>query len=424
MVYKWAKISLFYFFLVALLGCLLRFLIIFPIDGLNFKNFLHSHSHVAFLGWIFNALFAALIYAYIPAKETEYKGMFIMLQLSVLGMMISFPIQGYAAVSIIFSTLHILLSYWFTYKFLKHAKRSGQNRKAFSWKFIAVALFFMVISSFGPFGLGAIMAKGLSGTVYYNLSIYFYLHFQYNGWFSFGVLGLFFWFLEKHQFHYNSKQAGAFFWLMAISCVPSYALSAFWIQPPLWVYSLGFLSAILQVIALAYLMLIIYDIRIQLKSRLMPMVYKLMFFSLAAFGLKVVLQMASAVPYVAELAYKLRNFTLGYLHLVFIGFVSVFLLAWFVQEKIFIIKNQELRSGLVIFLIGFIGSEAIVFLQPLLILFGWGIMPLGNEGLFVISLFMPLGLGILFFNCSIEKEEICDGKTMPQIKLKEAENLL
>ena len=161
---KWVWLSFVYLILVGLLGCLLRLIFFYPIEGVNFKYFLHGHSHLAFLGWIFNAFFAALIFTYIPKKARTYKLLFWLLQVAVLGMLITFPIQGYAAASITFSTLHIFLSYWFAGKFLRDTSAKRLGSSPFSLAFVRWGLLFMVLSSIGPFALGAIMAKGLGGS--------------------------------------------------------------------------------------------------------------------------------------------------------------------------------------------------------------------------------------------------------------------
>src|SRR5690606_15371941 len=194
----WLKIAVLNLLVVALLGLFLRWQVVQPTEGINFKNFLHAHSHVALLGWLFSAFFLAFLPTYLPedlSRKKSYSWLFWLAQASVLGMLISFPIQGYALFSITFSTLHILFSYVFIYRFLKDCKQSEvvKNQHQFSFKFIKAALFFLALSSLGPWAMGPIMASGNSFTQLYYNAIYFYLHFQYNGWFTFAVLGLFFW---------------------------------------------------------------------------------------------------------------------------------------------------------------------------------------------------------------------------------------
>lgn len=398
MIQKWVRLSFLYLFIVGALGCLLRWVLFAPVEGVNFRYFLHTHSHLAFLGWVFNALFAGLIFAYIPHKTKGYRVMFLLLQLAILGMMFTFPWQGYAAASIAFSTLHIFLSYWFAGKFLLDTKSKRLSHRPFSLIFMRWALFFMVLSSIGPFALGAIMAKGLAGTDLYQLAIYFYLHFQYDGWFTFAIFGLFFWLLERHQITFSVKNGRRFLWLMAIACPPAYALSALWTHPPAWVYTIGFVAAAMQVLAVVYLLLILRNTKRQFKAAFLPWTTGLLKFAFGAFLIKIILQTASAFPAIADLAYNVRNFTIGYLHIVFLGFVSVFLMGWFHQTGLVTINSKTMKSGVVLFLVGFVLSELLVFLQPIYFMVGFGLLLYSHQILFAISLPMPIGIGMFLFS--------------------------
>ena len=278
-------------------------------------------------------------------------------------------------------------------KFFKDIK----GKKYLSLKFIRAALVFMVISAIGPFGLGATMAQGMGGTPLYNLSIYFYLHFQYNGWFIFAIFGLFFWFLDNNNIQYNKKQGENFFYLMLLSCILGYALSALWLQPPFWVYSIGFVAAALQLYACYFIWQIFKESYTYLKKLFSKQVMLLMQIAFISFLIKIALQFISAFPYFADLAYKARNFTIGYLHIVFLGLVAVFLLAWFQQIKLFNFNKRGFQ-GIWIFLLGFVLSEIIVFIQPSTLLLGLGSLPYSYEVLFAVSLLMPVGLLISYFN--------------------------
>ena len=136
----WFNIALFNFFIAACIGVLLRYSFITPSSWFKFPYWLHAHSHVASLGWVYLALFALLIYAFLPEKTQKkpiYKRLFIFIQVSVVGMLITFPIQGYAAWSIVFSSLHILLSYAFIWRFWKDLSA----KKSIALSFIRAALF-------------------------------------------------------------------------------------------------------------------------------------------------------------------------------------------------------------------------------------------------------------------------------------------
>ncbi|MCI0448296.1 MAG: hypothetical protein L0Y79_00735 [Chlorobi bacterium] len=112
----------------------------------NFQYLLHSHSHAAMLGWVFTSLFILLLNCYLPNEifSKKFDVIFWLIQLSVWGQLLSFAIQGYAGISIAFSTLHIILSYFFIYYFYKETKSnpSLKENHNLSLKFVYGALFF------------------------------------------------------------------------------------------------------------------------------------------------------------------------------------------------------------------------------------------------------------------------------------------
>ena len=114
---KWFRIAVFNLLLVALLGIILRYKIVFSLPFVNQKFLLNAHSHFAFAGWISQALMVCIT-AYIrrhlqPFRWRKYRNLLIANLVTAYGMLLSFPITGYATVSIIFSTLSIFASYAF-----------------------------------------------------------------------------------------------------------------------------------------------------------------------------------------------------------------------------------------------------------------------------------------------------------------------
>ncbi len=362
----WLNTSLLYLLITALLGSVLR-LMGFVSLGFNYSNLLHTHSHIAFLGWVYNILFALLIYSFLsPQKQSNkiYQSLFWLTQAANIGMLLSFPIQGYGLFSIAFSTLHILTSFGFTYQFLKDASLNPDNKQRLSFKFIKAGLFFMVISSLGPFSLGPILsANGGKSDLYYN-AIYFYLHFQYNGWFSFAILGLFFRMLENNTISFSVKKGNLLRGLLFISVIPSYLLSVLWTKPHVSIYIIAGVSAFIQLTALIIFLSLIADKKFEIKSKFSGWVYFLMCFSLFCFCIKVILQFFTAFHYFADLAYQIRGFTIGYLHLVFIGFVSLFLFAFLVSHKELDL-NRNNKTGMTLILLGFILNELLIFMQAI-----------------------------------------------------------
>jgi hypothetical protein len=386
---------------IAMLGLLLRWTFIQPIAGLNYKYLLHAHSHAALLGWLYPVLFIALIHAYLPASlrnKAIYSWQFWLSQGAVLGMILSFPVQGYGAVSITFSTLHILLTYWFIYRFLKDAKAANVRggNYSLSFRFVKAALFFLALSSLGPWAMGPIMATGHSGTQLYYNAIYFYLHFLYNGWLSFAVLGLLFWLLERYKISFDHNYSLLFFRLMFWACLPAYLLSVLWIKPGAIVYLVGGGAALAQVVALVILVAIVWPVRSKLLSLFGNWSRAIVLLAATAFVLKTLMQFSTTFPYMADLAYQLRNFIIGYLHLVLIGFVSFFIVAFCVQQGWFTLRSTISRWGMGLFIVGFISSEALLFLQGIFYWVGAGAISNYNEMLFGVSIFLPVGV-LLFF---------------------------
>src|SRR5690625_615417 len=76
---------------------------------LPYDHILHSHSHVALLGWTFFAVF--IIYLFLNWGEIKQKRQAVFLCTTAfivtLLMFIAFVYEGYALYSIIFSTIHI-----------------------------------------------------------------------------------------------------------------------------------------------------------------------------------------------------------------------------------------------------------------------------------------------------------------------------
>ncbi|MGB4845177.1 MAG: hypothetical protein WBP16_11990, partial [Ferruginibacter sp.] len=97
--FRWLKIALINLLIVATLGVVLRYKILFPLPFVDQKHLLHGHSHFAFAGWITQALMTLLV-IYL-ARQTEkpiykkYRWLLLANLLTAYGMLIAFPIEGY-----------------------------------------------------------------------------------------------------------------------------------------------------------------------------------------------------------------------------------------------------------------------------------------------------------------------------------------
>lgn len=372
---RWVVYASINLFIVSVLGVALRYKASFAFPVLDYKYLLNAHSHFAFSGWITTALFAALLYILTASGVTlspAYRYQFWLNQLSSFGMLVSFTCQGYGTVSIIFSSLSVLFSYWFSVRYLY------DSRKA-SWpplvrRCVQLALLFLVLSSTGPYLLAYSMSHHIGSMSSYYNAIYLYLHFQYNGWFSFGVIALFFWSVNRYGppvREWPVRPAGeslgrAFVWLMGIACIPAYCLSLLWTDPPEWVWVISTVAVLLQAAALIVLLVFLIRTNRQWSGHLPVITRNMWALSLAAFAIKLSLQALSVIPRLGSLAFSHRPVIIAYLHLVVLGFVTFLLLGFFISQGLLAHRTRVVRTGLLLFTGGVILNEFLLLIQSLL----------------------------------------------------------
>lgn len=355
--------------IVAAIGTFLRMKFVFPIELLNFENTLHSHSHFAILGWLYNALYIAIVYTYVidPAKQKKYNILFWITQVSIIGMLFTFAWQGYAAYSITFSTMHIFCSYAFIFFVLKDI--SGIKHETLSLKFIYGALFFLFLSSLGPWGLVVVVIQGSAGTDLYKQVIYFYLHFQYNGWFIFALIGLWLKYYETKGAKFNERTASYAFNILFYTNVAAYTLSLLGFKLPAYVYWLAILTAFVQLIGLRYLYKLLFSNEIKVFHDKNNITHSLFRFSFLALFIKYLLQLVSALPNIGDAAFLSREVTIGFIHLVMLGVISSGMLGWFAGFDLINAGSKWFKYGVYLFLASFALSEVLLFYPALVIWF-------------------------------------------------------
>ncbi|WP_264369710.1 hypothetical protein [Flavobacterium lacisediminis] len=374
--------------LVALLGLLMRYKILFEFPLLDQKSLQHSHSHFAFAGWVTHTLMTLLI-AFLQKHDTLHKIALKKYNLILIGnlicsyvMLISFIIQGYGAISITFSTLSIFISYWFTYVFFKDCKQLEKSSVAIKW--FKAALFFNVISSLGTFALAYMMATKNIHQNEYLASIYYYLHFQYNGWFFFACMGLLLDFLKVTNS--SNRIYSQSFILLFWSCIAGYFLSTLWLDLPLWIYSITAISAVVQVIVWYLLLKTIVKENKTIFVNLPEYLKYLIVFISLALSVKFLLQLGSTVPAISELAFGFRPIVIAYLHLILLAIISLFLL-FYVYANDFVAINKKTILGLILFSLGVIFNEVVLGIQGVASL-SYTLIPFINESLFGIAILL------------------------------------
>lgn len=397
---KLVLVCLINFLVAALMGLALRYVYVspFPID---FRYVTHAHSHVAMLGWVYLMLYVMIVHHFIPDKKPIFNCLFWITEIAVVGMMISFPIQGYAAISISFSTLHIFCSYYFVRLIWKNQRIKSKPIESL----LKASLIFMLLSTIGIWCLGPAAAILGQASAFFQIAIQSFLHLQFNGWFMLAVLSVF-----LHQFPLEKSQLfQRFFKTLIISIVLTFALPVSWYafhQILLWINGIGVLF---QLLAGYYFILLLrphWETFWMKTPKLIKWMYAL---ALISFVLKIALQTSSIFPDISRMAHQYQNFVIGFIHLMMLGVITGFLFSFLLNSVLISIKSKSLIFGIYCFTFGFIATEVLLLVQGLFYYFHLGMVPNYYLLLFISSILLPLG--ILFFILNILNHETKTIKT-------------
>lgn len=388
-----------FFFLAALLGTLMRYIYLWEVPFLDYKHILHAHSHIAMLGWGFTALAGALLFIFLPhaVSRNVYRNALWGNLIAGVGMFFTFLYQGYGALSITFSTLHVVVAYYFAWYFLKDLKKLPRTNAV---KFARWAIYWMVLSTLGLWALAPI--SSFLGKLHplYFASIQFFLHMQFNGWFTFGILALLF----KHSEN-NGREVQlpkGTFGLLQASLLLTYSLSITWSTPKDFLFYLNSTGVILQIIA--FLLLAVGFFRSAAFSfprrSLSAWLLRLGLLSLV---LKVMVQGVVAVPFIAKVSYTIRNFVIGFIHLTMLGAFSLSLIA-ILMYRGFLPQTRMASTGSRLLAIGFILTETILFLQGILLWAEQGFITNYHAIIFGATALLPIALLFIFIG-SLQKRD-------------------
>lgn len=402
---QWIQIALINFCVVALAGVTLRYKINFPLPVVNQKHLLYGHSNFAFVGWVTLALMALMVdYLQQNGVITNYKKYHRILLancISAYGMFISFIVESYGTYSITFSCLSIFISYFFIYYLWRDLNEIQDKSYARAWLKAALALW--AISSLGAFALAFLMINHIMVQDYYFEALYFFLHFQYNGWFLFACFGLLFSWLYKLGFLPVASVSKKLFVIMAVTVAPTYLLSILWLKLPMIIHVIGGISGMLQLLVLIYFIRL-FNIA---KKRTPPVFSKttryLWIMASAAFILKIILQMLSIIPYLSHFAFGYRPVVIGYLHLSFVGIISFFILGY-INHILKEVHRHINGGGVILFVGGFLLQEIILMSQGLEAM-EVEPLPFANLTLFASAVLMLTGL-VWIATGAIRKERI------------------
>ncbi len=367
--HKWVDLSILSLCTVALLGMILRSKTVFALPFINYNNLLEAHSHFSFGGWVTLILLALFVYELLPetlSRRPLYQWLLGSIALCAWGMLITFMIWGYNNVSNITSLIYVLLSYVFGYNLIRDLLKAKLET---SVALLAVSsIICLIISSSGPFLITYIVFTKSFDAFLYRNALFTYLHFQYNGFFTLAVFALLFKLTGQNTSGKSGKYIYQFSLVLCTSIIPSLFLSYLWQDPNLWY----------RIIAVAGSLLLIFCFYLFIRSAWsLRTIYRnetgvtrfLVLLSLGFFMLKIFLQCFTIFPVIGNMIFGNRPVIMGFLHLVFLGFVTLFILACFSKKGLLNSKIKLTNIALIFFAIAVILNEVLLITQGLASLF-------------------------------------------------------
>lgn len=363
----WLSLGLVNLCIVALLGFALRSKILFPLHFLDYSGLLSAHSHFAFAGWAGLMLITMLVYDVLPenfSRKKIYQWILAAIGISGLGMAFLFPFFGYNGVTIAFSTLYVLAAVVFIPIFIRDIFKVQTNKTV---RLLSTsALLSLLLSFLGTIGLTYIIVTKSGGSLLYRDSIYTFLHFQYNGFFTLSIFALFANYVLKKGIELN-KNVRPFSVFLCLSIVPALFLSLLWHNNSFF-YLLAAIGCFFILMCLFYFYFFIKATPVHriFSTRIAKNFWT---FSIISFALKMVLQIGTVFPQVGNAVYGDRPVIIGFLHLVFLGLLTFFLFAILIENGYFSRENKVVLFPFFVFSAGIFLNEFLLMLQGLGILF-------------------------------------------------------
>jgi len=173
----------------------------------------------------------------------------------------------------------------------------------------------------------------------------------------------------------------------ALAFVPTFFLSLLWWPIPMWLYAIVVVAALIQLTGLWLLVITIRRHLTQIREGISGLSATLFIVCAIALTTKLFLQAGSVIPSLSKLAFGFRPIVIGYLHLILLGVISIFILG-FVLALNYISLTKVIKTGVIIFVSG-------IFLNEF-ILMGQGIADINYIGIPFVNYFLLVTAGIMF----------------------------
>lgn len=371
---------------VALLGVIMRYKIGFSLPIVNQKHLQLAHSGFAFSGLITHFLLTfILIVIKDSLKSSQLKFLTQTIQSNLLFSYIAcmaFIWQGFGLIAVVAQ----LISFISVLLFVVLGLFNWTTIKSPTIRWFKMGGVLFLFSMIAHIWLIKMWLTGSMTQHNYLAATYWFLHFQYNGWFFFGCMGLLVNWMHQHQLVFANQNA--FFKSFAISVIPAYGLSVLWLKLPVWIYILVILSALAQFVGLIYLISQFLTAGFKKIATQKPVLFFVGLLSMLALMIKIALQAGSTIPSISKLAFGFRPIVIAYLHLVLLAFTLLFLLAYLIDQPYFTLNRKSAQAirffAVMVFLNEFfLGIQGIASLS-------YTVIPFINEILLLVALLLLL----------------------------------
>lgn len=385
---NWIVGTLSLLFLVSLLGLTMRYMFVVELP-FKYKHILHAHSHTALMGFGFLLVMGGFLFYILRGKmkrTKKYRSSLWIFLGAIIAMALSFLYQGYGMISIGISTFLLLYSMYVLYLYKRDYDSIREQRR---WNpFVKWSIWWYFFSAIGLLAIPFIvLIAGKTHELYY-MAVQFFLHFQFNGWFTYAVLAIFIYYMRQKSGRYEVNKVG--FYLLNASVILTFLLSVTFYEPISVLFYINSLGVLLQLVAV-YLILkpIIYDDSKAIDS--ISTADLLIGAGILSLILKVLIQAAVAIPVIAVISYTIHNYVIGFIHLILLGSITMTTVG--ILLKVGVLPLNKISSmGWKGFLGTFIITEFILFLQGTLLWMKFGFVQYYYEILFGFTILFPISI--------------------------------
>jgi hypothetical protein len=384
---RWINLSITNLCIVAVLGVLMRSKIIFSIPWIDYNRLVETHGHFAFAGWVTLALATLMVYEFPGSLYNKKNYQFLLGAIAACSWatLLTSPFESCKFISEYVSILYILITYAFSGIFIRDILKTKTDKavKLLS----ASSLIYLVLSSAGALMLVYLFATKSLNAILYRDAMFGYLHLQYNGFFTLAVFALIFNKVVPVANKKAKKNVYRFAILLCLSIIPSMFISFLWHQAAPVVHIISLTGSALLLLSLLSFIIAALSLTKEFKM-VIPEIRYMVLLSISAFIIKIFLQSLTVFNSINVLVFGNRPMIMGFLHMVFLGFVTLFIIAYFTQQGILNGRSYFAKFALAVFTLAVVINEILLMLQ------GLGTLLITSSPLFSWYLW---GAGLLLF---------------------------